>query len=770
MPSEETVKKKWANNFGQNFDYLPGIGKIDVVLVSKKTGYDIAWIETKPRPTDCWQMAAQIVLTAKREVDNGKMPPVLLGAYDTDACYFIPFNYCSTLLAEHNVDWTDDASKPSSKTQETVKKHLDEKITKFAPDDFRSIEEYFTKIAHSPEGKIDITVYNFVQVFNHWNEDVYPSISLTPPFEQNNVKPADFFLADLMLAGNRTLFQKLRLYLEHQYYKFVVAPQETLALVAQCTYKDGGSAYKTFWNAYKRPPAKEWQNEILTRRDLLVPLTFRVKTGAFFTPHQWADKALDYFALSFGDNWQDVYAVWDCAAGTGNLLDGLSNQRNIFASTLEHEDVQTVKEMGKLFENNVFQFDFLNDDFVPISEGGKIPDVLYKIATETPKNIVFFINPPYLQDSDGRGTRSSNTATANRIKSEMQSSKINATDFINQFLYRIKRDFPKGKLGIFCKPKFITGNQAVSIRKYFTAFFKGGFAVPSYTFDNVNGHFPITFTIWDLDNTTAIEKIAATVDVFDEHNQPQGTKTFYATDYPRITKWVKKAAMPQYGGFYSITNAFTHQPYYHLKDNSDRSDFIPIDNSNLIPLSTAYTAIMAIPAGWLNDRDQFFAPRCSWKTDIEFQNDCLILTAFHQKNYAHHWIPFTEKDVKSPVQFANDDFVKFLKQRLKETEKLSSEALAVFESAKAMWKYAYTAGNLREENPRHCDIALPFLEPNKKRAKIIDAEFAKLNDDFIAKRKVLNDKIIPKIYEHGFLSILPPTGIPDIGNGFFGRE
>ncbi|MEI2711223.1 MAG: hypothetical protein V9E96_19730 [Chitinophagaceae bacterium] len=68
-----------------------------------------------------------------------------------------------------------------------------------------------------------------------------------------------------------------------------------------------------------------------------------------------------------GENWQEEYYIWDCAAGTGNLLAGLTNKYNIWASTLDQADVKVMHERiehgANLLENHVFQFDFLNDDF-----------------------------------------------------------------------------------------------------------------------------------------------------------------------------------------------------------------------------------------------------------------------------------------------------------------------------------------------------------------------------------------------------------------------
>jgi hypothetical protein len=74
-----------------------------------------------------------------------------------------------------------------------------------------------------------------------------------------------------------------------------------------------------------------------------------------------------------GENWQEEYYIWDCAAGTGNLLAGLTNKYNIWASTLDQADVKVMHERiehgANLLENHVFQFDFLNDDFSKLPQG-----------------------------------------------------------------------------------------------------------------------------------------------------------------------------------------------------------------------------------------------------------------------------------------------------------------------------------------------------------------------------------------------------------------
>ena len=96
--------------------------------------------------------------------------------------------------------------------------------------------------------------------------------------------------------------------------------------------------------------------------------------GAFFTPRIWAELSQKYLADVFGKDWQDEYYIWDCAAGTRNLLVGMTNKYNVWASTIDKTDVEIMHNRGlNLLENHCFQFDFLNDDFE------KLPSQLKKL-------------------------------------------------------------------------------------------------------------------------------------------------------------------------------------------------------------------------------------------------------------------------------------------------------------------------------------------------------------------------------------------------------
>ncbi len=157
----------------------------------------------------------------------------------------------------------------------------------------------------------------------------------------------------------------------------------------------------------------------MSRRDILVSQDTRERTGAFFTPKIWVEKSQKYLEDYFGENWQEEYYIWDCAAGTGNLLFGLTNKYNIFASTLDPADVNVMKsENNGLLENHIFQFDFLNDDLY----GEKVPESLKEILRdeEKRKKLIIYINPPYAEagttrQRTGTGENKAGTATGNMV-------------------------------------------------------------------------------------------------------------------------------------------------------------------------------------------------------------------------------------------------------------------------------------------------------------------------------------------------------------------
>ena len=220
----------------------------------------------------------------------------------------------------------------------------------------------------------------------------------------------------------------------------------------------------------------EYWEYIVNRRDLLVQQDIRERKGSFFTPQIWVELSQKYLTDVLGENWQDEYYIWDCAAGTGNLLTGLTNKYHIWASTLDKQDVDVMKDRimngANLLESHVFQFDFLNDDF------SKLPKGLLEIINdaEKRKKLVIYINPPYAEASSYGINSIPQVANETKIfhlyKSIVGAEALN--ELFAQFFIRVNHEITDSILASFSTPKFVTSEKFTKFKTHFEAEFRKG--------------------------------------------------------------------------------------------------------------------------------------------------------------------------------------------------------------------------------------------------------------------------------------------------------
>jgi len=564
-------------------------------------------------------------------------------------------------------------------------------------------------------------------------------------------------------------------------------------------FNDSQKAHNQFWNKYERPPLEQYWDYIVERRDLLVPQDVRERKGSFYTPQIWVELSQKYLTDVLGQDWQDEYYIWDCAAGTGNLLNGLTNKYNIWASTLDKQDVDVMKDRIKnganLLEDHVFQFDFLNDDF------SKLPKPLQEIINnpEERKKLVIYINPPYAEASSratvvGKGENKSFVATKTLIYNSFSKNIGTATrELFAQFFLRIYKEFPHSILASFSTLKFINAQNFLKFREYFKAEFKKGFIVPAYTFDNVQGKFPIAFLIWDIKNKNLYKTISC--DVYDGKSEKRiHEKSFFVNQRDSfVINWLRnyydkkneRIAYLRMQGTDMQNNRgvfFTNKP---TRNDIFKHLTADITKNNIHEMSIYLTIRHIIEARWLNDRDQFLYPNKKWEKDKEFQNDCLCFALFHSQNKItslggiNHWIPFTENEVNSREKFKSNFMSKFINGKLKieesadiykdatikTTEKLefSPQAKAVFDAGRELWKYYHTNFDKVQNfakveynaNASLYEIREYFQgrnETGKMKNKSDDQTYMKLINNLRDKLKILAQKIEPKVYEYGFLA------------------
>jgi len=496
-----------------------------------------------------------------------------------------------------------------------------------------------------------------------------------------------------------------------------------------------------------------------------------------------------YLTDTLGENWQDEYYIWDCAAGTGNLLAGLTNKYNIYASTIDQADINVMLERiehgANLLKNHVFQFDFLNDEFKPVSQGGKIPDSLFDIIRdpEKRKKLVIYINPPYAEATTaktvtGTGKNKAGVTTNFKIKQQLNPLIGSASnELFALFMAVIYEKLNGVVLGQFSTLKFVNGSNFRKFRNFFLAEYLGGFVVPAYTFDNVSGKFPIGFTIW---NTAVKKKIdVVTTDVYDQNGNYSGVKRFYGNLDRSINNWISKyqdKKETSIGTLFYRGNDFQNQKYIYIGMGSTKAhdSELYLSEKNIISAAIYFSVRHSIKATWLNDRDQFLWPTDVWQSDREFQTDCLAFTLFHSQNKitskegTNHWIPFTEREVNAQERFESHFMTDFIHGKLRpgkdrelfgpethqpEPLSFSPEAQAVFEAGRALWKYYHSKPQVNV-NASLYDIREYFQGRNAKgrmNAGSDDRTYMELIGELKNKLGLLADKIKPKIYTYGFL-------------------
>jgi hypothetical protein len=576
-----------------------------------------------------------------------------------------------------------------------------------------------------------------VQIFIKWVKEVLPSINVAKDewaeFRKAGIHDGDFYCADVMSSSGNTITERLKVVLRNDNYKFQEKNIRGRLFTSDIDFTDGGAAYSRFWNKYERPPAEVYHKFIVERRDLLIPQNIREVKGSFFTPKIWADKSKEYLADVFGENWQEEYYIWDCAAGTGNLLAGLSNPYNVWASDIEAGNVERMRSLVDIDENlnlldaHIFRFDFLNDDF------DKLPEELRKIISdpEKRKKLIIYINPPYAEASSsvmartGDGKTKSGVSTQHSVHSEYKDTLgTAANELFSLFMMRIADKFKGAYLAVFSKLKYINSGNYHKFRVNFSAQFQKGFICPSATFDNVNGKFPIGFLIWRLSYNGYDFKFPKSVklDVFNNSGKRAPKRKGFYNRQKYINTWITSFDCGNncIGNLYTTGNDFQHNNYVfiNLKETASHLTCVKINEKNLFEAAIYLAVRQCMLPTWLNDRDQFLFPNDEYKTDIEFQNDCLVFTLFHGQNRiscndgVNHWIPFIEKEVSAKEKFESNFMASFLKDKT-----FSAEAQAVLQSGLELWKYFHekTKNNKTVSvNASFYDIREFFQERNEK--------------------------------------------------------
>lgn len=805
---EEALKNKVGEDWFKQFDTTEILGNIDFTVFPKQDNMfgrtPLLWAEAKTGNFDIPSMFVQLILTiGKARTFDKTMPPAFLGAFDFKKIAFVPYINIQDIFYLNDFNWNVTPSNHETKEFQLIKVRIETILKQYTyvydyENDEKDLAVFIkNNVAKATTtNKLRIDKNNFIPIYLRWLEVVKPIIDVNwDDLKKANIFDNDFYLADLFVDDRDTqsidddLTTRDNLFVVFKNQGYKIAKENIKQMFDATINLKNKDAYLQFWKRYKRPPIKEFQDYIIERRDLLVPQDIRERKGAFFTPRKWVELSQKYLTDYLGENWQEDYYIWDCAAGTGNLLAGLTNKYNIYASTLDQADINVVHERidhgANLLKNHVFQFDFLNDDFT------KLPQSLQDIINdkEKRKKLVIYINPPYAEATSTKTISNSNSLHKESVGKSK--TKDNYEKLLNQaskelyvqFLFRIYKEIPGSFIANFSKIKTLQGNHYKEFRNLFLAKLEKLFIVPANTFDNVKGRFPIGFFIWNTKIKTLFEYVYA--DVYNADGMYFQTKYLFVPENKNIKDWLRQYNIKNNSIGWLVRGSADVQNnnvvFITLKPSESvikASNANKISNQNLIVNCVFFSVRKVIEQTWINDRDQYLYPIDGWKTDLEFQNDCLTFALFNTNILCsegpNHWIPFTEQEVNAKEKFASSFMTDFIKGKIKieeptaislfDSEKdsfvtrtdslqFSEDAQAVFDAGRALWSYYHSQKEVKV-NASLYDIREYFQGRNaagRMNARSDDATYSELIKELRTQLATLADKIKPKVYEYEFL-------------------
>jgi hypothetical protein len=796
---EEELKNKVAADWFSQFDTTEILGNIDFCVFPKQDSLfgrtPLLWAESKTGDFDIPNMFVQLILTiGKARTFDKTFPPTFLGAFDFKKIAFVEYLNIQDIFNLNDFNWNVTPSNHNTKEFQLIKERIESILKRktYVFDYLKDEKQLNSFIKNnvakgSTKSKIKIDKNNFTTIYLRWIEIIKPIINVDwDILKKSNILDSDFYLADIFVEDKGTenvdddftLRDSLFVVFKNQGY--TIAKENFNGILDYTISIKNINTYSAFWKLYKRPPLEKIQDYIIQRRDLLVSQDIRERKGAFFTPRIWVELSQKYLTDYLGEDWQEEYYVWDCAAGTGNLLAGLTNKYNIYASTIDQADINVMDERidqgANLLKNHVFQFDFLNDDF------SKLPQSLQEIINNPVKRkkLLIYINPPYAEADNRTGEGRKGVAVSEIHKKYSDKMGYTKREMYIQFLTRIYVEIPEAVIANFSTLKNLQAPRFKDFRRFYRAKLEKIFLTPAKTFDNVKGTFPIGFFIWDTKKEEDFEFIEA--DVYGNKAEYIGTKNIWGFDnFKFINDWVKTFRITNSESLATIIGVGSDFQNQRLVRFGEPFMKVPASNhnwqtskDNLIETSIYYTVRRIIDANWLNDRDQFLWPKDLWKTGFEFQNDCLTHTLFSNNIsngfVINNWIPFTEEEINAQEKFESNFMTDFINGKIKienETNlfgtnenqivkrEFSEEAKTVFNAGRKLWKYYHSKPNVNV-NASLYDIREYFQGRNDKgrmNSKSDDEKYMELIGELRKKLNFLADKIKPKIYEYEFLKL-----------------
>ena len=481
--NEKDVENTYRHNFLKKFKDMEitspfgcdgfGISKSNNVRVLMEFKDDL----NLHNKADLVKVLAQSIFYIKKFYDKGIIPPSTIFIADRNECTAIHVNDVIDYL-DMDLNWGMAPSQAHTITDLVLKLIHDENIKPFifSSDNFIDCIDKVKDLTDNIQRKVLVTDKNITEVFRYFDEKVLGKNKLTTN------ERANLFVQLLVNSDDNYL---------HPVSKRKTVVTKSFGEISIAS-RDGFTSFFAHFSSSYTPSQK---HKLAAVVDRIVEDTTRRRQGEFFTPAIWVDKAHEYIASVYGNDWKEKYVVWDPAWGTGNLTRDYQF-KELYVSTLNQSDIDTANQMGYNKEAKKFQFDFLNEPFENLPES-------LRHDIQQGKEIIVIMNPPYGTAAVKGGKENKEGVSINFINQKMKDEKIGrcVEQMYIQFVYRLMKMKVKG-ICMFTPPTMFVSESFDGFRnKVLKNYqFKKGFIMDAANFADVKS-WGLSFSILEIYGT-----------------------------------------------------------------------------------------------------------------------------------------------------------------------------------------------------------------------------------------------------------------------------
>lgn len=620
-------------------------------------------LDLKSKPGQV-KVLSQVVFYLKKFELAGQILPTMIFVGDRNECFTLHTNDLFKYLSR-DLDWSTAPSNGHKNINLVAEMIGDESINPLVFD-IKDLNQCFDKLTNLNDGVkrlIPITPHNLTEVFSYFEKNVLGKHNLTTNqlsnlFIQLLINPNDNFLHPIK---KKTLMTK----------SFGEVPVKS------------NEAFTSFFGHFSNEYTPKQKENLTAIVDRLIQDVTRRKQGEFFTPTIWVDKAHEYIASVFGDDWKEKYVVWDPAWGTGNLTRDYKF-KELYVSTLNYSDIQTAEQMGYNPEAVKFQFDFLNDDYDFLPKG-------LRDAIEGGKEIIVLMNPPYAtaNNLDNKQKSNSNKEGVSFSKIGKKMTELgfgtSSRQLYAQFMFRLDTMNSKNNINFaqFTQPTYKTGETYIKFREQILNKYEchKSFIFNGKHFADTNGVWSIDFSIFSKTNNTIREM---TSDVL-EYNSIDGFNTVYEkkikTEHSnqKLSKWVrieikkfdktKMVCLPHLtsalkvsnksnqreinegylGSFVGLSNNISNNStgvglFTSTPTQGNSSISLSVIKDNFFKMVTTFSARKLVIPTWINFKDEYYEPNIVHPNYKQFTYDSLVYSLFNSHSQQSSLRQITYKD------------------------------------------------------------------------------------------------------------------------------